>query len=127
MFFFLKLGSSRLGICTQSTGQLGGVQNWPSSYTPVYDPSRKKQCILTEDCIAHMRKVYQRLDRYGDLVVPRTNLVKEIQDDPNMKYYLNRGAIRYPEINKEIPLRTVLHQIEEDTMMPNDNNDYLNT
>jgi len=34
-----------------------------------------------------------------------------------MKKYLNKGVVFLPEVNKEIALRKVLHQIEEEELL----------
>lgn len=77
----------------------------------------KKECLLTEDQFTIMKEIFEKLDIHKDLVVPRTQLIDAIKNDVRMKKYLDVGVVYVPLVGKEIPLRKVLHQIEQEEFM----------
>lgn len=85
-----------------------------------FRPDSKKECLLSEDLVALMRENFERLDKHEDLVVPRAALVDSIRKDVRVKKYLNVGVIYLPKVRKEIALRKVLHQIEQEEFIKAD-------
>lgn len=70
-----------------------------------------------------MKENFERLDKYEDLVVPRAQLVEAIRQDVRTKKFLNKGVVYLPKVKKEISLRKVLNQIEQEEFIKADNLD----
>ena len=58
-----------------------------------------------------MKKVFDILDKYEDLVVPRKALIVNIEKDPQLSKLLFRPAICMKEVGRYISLGRVLNQI----------------
>ena len=101
----------------KSRHNMGGANLGESQDDSITNADKNKECLLTEECVSIMKEIFQKLDKYGDLVVTRHILVKEIREDPRMKKYLNKGVVWLQDINREVALRKVLHQIEEEELL----------
>lgn len=77
----------------------------------------KKECLLTDEQFNIMKEVFDKIDIHGDLVVERAVLVQKIRDDVRIRKYLDRGVVYVPMVRREIPLRKVLHQIEQEEFL----------
>ena len=51
------------------------------------------------------------------MVVPRANLIQSIKGDVRMKKFMDRGVVYLPSVKKEIAMRKVLHQIEQEEFL----------
>ena len=80
----------------------------------------RKECLLTEEQLMILKENFEKLDKHGDLVVPRSQLISSIQNDVRMRKYLDRGVVYIPSVNKEIAMRKVLHQIEQEEFLKAD-------
>jgi hypothetical protein len=85
--------------------------------------AERKECLLTEELLSIMKENFERLDKYEDLVVPRSQLVEAIKQDVRTKKFLNKGVVYLPKVKKEISLRKVLNQIEQEEFIKADNLD----
>ena len=90
---------------------------FPDQKTSHKQGNSNKECLLSEHCAGIMKDIYDKLDRYNDLVNNRQDLVALIQKDPRMKQYLNMGVVKLKNVEKEIPLRKILNQISEEEML----------
>lgn len=83
----------------------------------------KKECLVTEELLTIMKENFDRLDKYEDLVVPRAQIVEAIRKDVRAKKFLNKGVVYLPKVKKEISLRKILNQIEQEEFIKADNLD----
>jgi hypothetical protein len=82
--------------------------------------NNKKECLLSEDLVTLMKEIFERLDKYEDLVVPRAQLIDALKKDVRLKKFMDKGVVYLPRVNKEIALRKVLQQIEHEEFIKAD-------
>ena len=82
---------------------------WLGNYTE--DEVRK---LLDEECIQTMREVFDGLDEHGDLLVVRSQLLKEMRQDQMMRSMLERNVFYIGAIDKHVTVAQVIRHIEDE-------------
>ena len=69
-------------------------------------------CLLQGEHQRIMREIYNDLDKHGDMIVSRKQLIDKLRSDVRIVKILHLPAVYMPSIEKTVKVDKVLHRIE---------------
>lgn len=76
--------------------------------------------ILPKEVLDSMQQIFIETDEHEDLVLPRTKFVEALRNDPRLRRYLKKPAVRFQDTGGSLTLQKMLNLIEDEAKRKRD-------